>query len=129
MQWLITAIALTGAMFNARGKWYGFLFWLISTAWMAVHNLRIGEREQALQYAVFWLFAVHGLIHWRKSEPTYSEKYSPPACDKCGRPKRYGGILWLDHPRCERISNSKPPKARNLRHDPSVCKKDQLVPH
>lgn len=26
----------------------------------------------------------------------------PPPCPKCGKPKLYGGVLWLDHAICER---------------------------
>lgn len=102
MQWLIVVAALIGAMLNARGKWQGFVFWLVSGVCWTVHNIGIDEHGQALQYAVFSVISLHGLIHWRKRASKYSEQYSPPLCGKCGRPKRYGGPQWLDHAVCKK---------------------------
>jgi nicotinamide riboside transporter PnuC len=78
MQWLITVIALTGALFNARGKWQGFLFWLVSNTYWCYYNARIGEYPQAVTFAAFLCLTLHGLIHWRKRKPQYSKKHSPP---------------------------------------------------
>ncbi len=96
MQWLIVVAALIGAMLNARGKWQGFVFWLVSNAFWAIHNIRIGEYAQASLYGAFWLLAAYGAIHWRSEHAAwqymvskYAGKYSRPVCSKCGLPKRY----------------------------------------
>jgi nicotinamide riboside transporter PnuC len=102
MQWLITTIALAGVVLNARGKWQGFLFWLVSNAYWTWHNATIGEYAQAALLSVFWLLALYGLAYWRTHSRKYSDRYSAPMYRTCGKPKKYGGPLWLDHAICER---------------------------
>lgn len=68
MNWIITIIAITGVVLNARCKWYGFLFWLISNAWWCWHNYVIGEHAQSVLFGAFWLLSLYGIYRWRKSQ-------------------------------------------------------------
>lgn len=69
MSWLIAVIAIIGVVLNARGKWHGFLFWLISNAWWCRHNIIIAEYAQAVVFGVFFVTSLYGIYHWRKSPP------------------------------------------------------------
>lgn len=66
MTWIVAIIALTGVYLNARGKWHGFLFWLVSNAWWCWHNFLIDEYAQASLFASFWLLSLYGIYNWRK---------------------------------------------------------------
>ena len=68
MTWLIVTIALVGIFLNARGKWQGFLFWLISNAYWCWHNLTIGEYAQAVLFAGFFFLSAYGISLWRKPQ-------------------------------------------------------------
>lgn len=63
---MIVVVALLGVYLNARRKWQGFLFWLVSNAWWCWHNVTIGEHPQAVLFAIFWLVTLYGIYQWRK---------------------------------------------------------------
>lgn len=62
--WLITVIAIIGAVANARKKRCGFALWIISNGYLCVYDLWLGLYPQALLYAAFLLISIHGLAHW-----------------------------------------------------------------
>ena len=64
---LITLAAIMGAALNAQGRRAGFAVWIVTNAYFAIHNLRIGETQQAALYAVYFALAVWGLVKWRGS--------------------------------------------------------------
>ena len=63
---MIAVLALLGVYLNARRKWQGFLFWLVSNAWWCWHNVTIGEHPQAVLFVIFWLATLYGIYQWRK---------------------------------------------------------------
>ena len=63
---IMTAAAIIGAALNANGKRAGFSVWLVTNAYWTIHNIRIGEWEQAVLYAVYFGLAVWG--YWRKGK-------------------------------------------------------------
>jgi len=66
MMWLVVAVALAGAFLNTRGKWQGFLLWLISNAWWCWYNIIAGEYPQVFLFGVFWFISLYGIFQWRK---------------------------------------------------------------
>lgn len=71
---MIAVLALLGVYLNARRKWQGFLFWLVSNAWWCWHNVTIGEYPQAVLFAIFWLVTLYGIYQWRKKSITETEE-------------------------------------------------------
>ena len=73
--WIITIIALTGTVLNARQKRSGFLFWIISNAGLSGYNFRIEEYAQSMLFGVYLVLAIYGFINWgkRDEEPVVNE--------------------------------------------------------
>ena len=64
--WIVAAIALLGAWFNARGKTRSFIMWLCTnTVWMVV-DFNEGLYAQSAQFAAFAALSVYGIYQWRK---------------------------------------------------------------
>lgn len=72
--WFFAIIALTGAFLNVRGKWQGFLFWLISNAWWCWYNFNSDEYAQALLFGLFWFLSLYGIFQWRKKQANFNKK-------------------------------------------------------
>ena len=66
MSWFIVVIALVGVFLNARGKWQGFLFWLVSNAFWFRHNIIIAEYAQAALFGIFWFLSLYGISQWQR---------------------------------------------------------------
>ena len=64
--WLLTSLAIAGAILNIKRHRAGFYCWAITnTAW-AFQNCLNGDYPQAVQYAVFLGFSIWGILEWRK---------------------------------------------------------------
>jgi len=77
MNWIAAAISLIGVFLNARGKWQGFCFWLLSNSYWCVYETLRGEYPQAALFAAYWILALYGLLRWLKHPPCPS----PPTDD------------------------------------------------
>lgn len=70
MDWtfLIAAAALVGTVANVYKKQWCFAVWVVTnTAW-AVYDYWIGARWQAVQFTVYDVISVWGLIKWKKDK-------------------------------------------------------------
>lgn len=76
MSWFIVAIALVGVFLNTRGKWQGFLFWLISNAFWCRHNIIIGEYAQAVLFGIFWFLSLYGISQWQRKHKAVERQLS-----------------------------------------------------
>ena len=63
--WAITAIAMGGAWLNARGRWQGFVLWLVTNTAMGIKALSAGDYAQAALWAMYDVICVVGLWSWR----------------------------------------------------------------
>ena len=96
-------IALTGVFLNARGKWQGFLFWLVSNVCWCWHNIKLGEYAQAVLFAVCWVLTVYGIWCWRwrgKRSLTYGQHRAAVVafCERIVRLKNLDGkakVNWI----------------------------------
>jgi hypothetical protein len=68
IKWLIVAVAVAGAAANVRGRWWGFLFWLVSNGYWAVYYARAGQWAEAAAFAIFWWLSVYGVFRWRSRQ-------------------------------------------------------------
>lgn len=68
LSWVMSAVALTGTIFNAERDVRGFLFWVISNMYMTIRFAYIGEYAQACLFLVYTVLAVRGIIAWTKKE-------------------------------------------------------------
>lgn len=68
LNWLMSAIALTGTIFNAERNIYGFVFWIISNLYMVIRFAYIGEYAQMCLFFVYFLLAVRGIMVWKRKK-------------------------------------------------------------
>ena len=93
MCWIIVAIALVGVLLNARGKWQGFLFWLISNAYWCYRNLVINQYAQAFVFVIFWGMSVYGIFCWRKQQKAHQQAVGQAKTDTRARSNKQTAIL------------------------------------
>jgi len=66
--WIITAVALAGTIINVYKSSWCFIFWCFSnTAW-CLWNLHIGQTPLAVQFFIYLLISIYGLVKWRREE-------------------------------------------------------------
>ena len=64
-EWVCVALAIVGAVLNARLNIVGFYFWIASDLGLIYYNCRVTRSYgQALLYLVFLLTCIYGLVHW-----------------------------------------------------------------
>ena len=68
MTWIIVALALAGAVLNAARRVEGFYVWVLTNAWLAVHNYSVGEHAQAALWLAYLVICVAGIARWRRTE-------------------------------------------------------------
>ncbi|MDD5327450.1 MAG: nicotinamide mononucleotide transporter [Phycisphaerae bacterium] len=78
---LMAVVALAGVILNARGKWQGFLLWLISNAWWCGYNIWKGEYVQAFLFGVFWGLAFFGIFYWKTLRRVHNEQIEQAIAD------------------------------------------------
>lgn len=66
LNWVMSAVALIGTIFNAEKNIYGFIFWLISNLYMSIRFCVIGEYAQSMLFLIYFLFAIRGIAVWSK---------------------------------------------------------------
>lgn len=71
--WIMTTIAIAGAILNVYKRWEGFLLWLVSnTAWVII-DYSSGLYAQAGLFLFYSGLSAYGLIKWR-SEDEHKER-------------------------------------------------------
>lgn len=64
--WILSFLAIIGAVFNARKKRVGFLIWIVSNAgWICV-NIQNDFYSQIPLWIVMTILSVYGYINWGK---------------------------------------------------------------
>lgn len=64
LSWLMSAIALTGTIFNAEKNIYGFVFWVVSNLYMVIRFFVIGEFAQMTLFFIYFILAIRGIVVW-----------------------------------------------------------------
>lgn len=64
---VITVLALIGAILNSYDHWQGFAIWIVTNTTFAFHNYTIGQWQQGLLFSVYILISINGLINKRKN--------------------------------------------------------------
>jgi len=64
LMWIATAAALLGAGLNVQQHRAGFAVWMVTNGLWAVYDWWIGERAQAVLFAVYFGLAVWGWFAW-----------------------------------------------------------------
>ncbi len=62
--WILTAIAIAGAIFNSQGQKKGFLYWLVSNTGFCIYNAFLGEIAMCCLFAVYLVITINGLRKW-----------------------------------------------------------------
>ena len=62
--WLLTVIAITGAIYNSQGERKGFWFWVASNSGFCAYNACIGEIAMAVLFAFYLIISLNGLRNW-----------------------------------------------------------------
>lgn len=65
LSWVMSAVALMGTILNAEMNIYGFIFWLVSNAYMTIRFAYIGEYAQATLFLIYFLLAIRGIVAWQ----------------------------------------------------------------
>ncbi len=68
IMWVVTAVAILGTILNVKKIPMGFTLWIITNVFYVVHNIQIGQKQQALLFAVYLGLAVWGLVTWMKDK-------------------------------------------------------------
>lgn len=64
----ITILSLIGVVLNIKKRKECFLVWgFTNFVWM-VYDFRIGAKEQAFLFFVYFLLAIYGLVEWGKNK-------------------------------------------------------------
>jgi len=66
LKWAITALAITGTIFNINHKRVCFLIWMVSNASLSAYNFYIWEFPQGTLFFVYLCFSVWGWVKGRK---------------------------------------------------------------
>lgn len=65
MTWILTAIALIGAMLNSERKKEGFYYWVVSNSGFCVYNFCIHEYAMSFLFGIYLLITINGLRTWK----------------------------------------------------------------
>jgi len=69
LQYIGAVLGVTGALFIAYKNKFGFIIWLVGNACWMVYGIATKQWGVAVQFAIFWIIALLGLINWSKSKP------------------------------------------------------------
>lgn len=64
IKWLIVVVTVVATIANIKFLWWGFALYMLTNAYWAIHNMRIGEKQQAVLYTLFFLLATWGVLSW-----------------------------------------------------------------
>ena len=68
ISWILTTIAITGAILNSQAKKEGFYFWLVSNSGFFVYNAFIGEIAMSALFLVYLFITINGIKTWSKQK-------------------------------------------------------------
>ena len=71
LSWIITVIALTGAILNAKQNKWGFILWIISNSYLCILNHINHQYAQSVLFLAYLIITVSGFITWCKNERKY----------------------------------------------------------
>ncbi len=74
MFWILTIISITGVILNIYKNRWGFVFWMISNALLAVIDFKKGIPEQAVLFIVYFCTALWGWVYWTTKKPNEKEE-------------------------------------------------------
>lgn len=63
--WILTIIALSGAVLNSQQNKSGFYFWVVSNTGFCVYNACIGQIAMCFLFLVYLLITINGIRTWR----------------------------------------------------------------
>ena len=66
ISWLITAVSLIGAIFNAKGNIWGFYIWIPANIAWVVYDFIEGQPAQASLFIAYTIITAFGIYTWRK---------------------------------------------------------------
>lgn len=66
ISWILTIIAITGAIYNSMGNRNGFKWWLVSNSGFIVYNAIRGELAMAVLFGFYLVITINGLKTWKK---------------------------------------------------------------
>lgn len=64
--YLIVALALLGAAYNALGLRLGFFIWIITNSYLTNKNFLAGDYAQSVLFFAYLLIAIYGFIRMAK---------------------------------------------------------------
>ena len=64
--YILSAIAIAGAVANVYGRWWCFGLWLVSSAGSCVYTATSGLWSQSAIWACFFVVNIVGLRQWRR---------------------------------------------------------------
>ncbi len=70
ISWIITVIAIVGAILNVRQSKYGFALWMISNSALMFYNFHINQYAQTGLFAVYLGLSIWGWFTWKAESPT-----------------------------------------------------------
>jgi len=68
ISWILTIIAISGAILNSQAKKEGFYLWLVSNFGFFLYNAFIGEIAMSILFLVYLFITVNGIRTWSKKE-------------------------------------------------------------
>jgi len=68
LQYIGAILGITGALFVAYKNKIGFIIWLVGNASWFVYGILTKQWGVAIQFAIFWVIALLGLINWSKTK-------------------------------------------------------------
>ena len=72
---VMAIVAVTGVALNAKGKWQGFIFGMISSVWWCGYNIWLGEYIQAFLFGVFCVLSFYGIFKWQYDRKKLIERH------------------------------------------------------
>lgn len=68
IEWLWSALSITGAVLNARKNKWGFAVWCVSNTGWIFTNIFYELWAQIPVWVVFTVTSIYGFIHWSREE-------------------------------------------------------------
>ena len=65
LTYVIAALAIIGTAANSFQKRWCFYIWLVTNAFWCIYDFKIGAYAQAVQFVVYFMLSVNGLMQWR----------------------------------------------------------------
>lgn len=72
--YIVTAIAIIGSILNARQKWYGFIFWIVSNIFFIILNWMDSNYYEVIFFGFCLVLCIYGIYQWKKDRKTNIEK-------------------------------------------------------